>query len=200
MVKQQNTIKLNLFITDLTEYNAGNLVGKWFDALTEFDAMSAYIDDIVGKRHEWFISDSESDLFEVSEFHSIDEIKEKARKIRYINETELNSDIIKKLKDLNDDADEVYSACRNILTIDMNWYGDDSEIALGFWYFETSIKPELKNKNVHDSIIYEISTLFNAAYKGRDLILNGDFVYIGQQKNKLIYTQRQKNKLIYTQI
>lgn len=34
----QNNIQLNLFISDLAEYNAGNLVGKWFNALTEFEA------------------------------------------------------------------------------------------------------------------------------------------------------------------
>ncbi|HDK5720258.1 TPA: antirestriction protein ArdA, partial [Staphylococcus pseudintermedius] len=136
MEKQQNTIKLNLFITDLTEYNAGNLVGKWFDALTEFNAMSAYIDNIAGKGHEWFISDSESDLFDISEFHSIDELEEMAG---IIKESEFDSSIANLIKNYTDDRTEIIRIIEENNIVVLNGLSTEQE-ALGEYVFDLLIE------------------------------------------------------------
>ncbi|HAR6042854.1 TPA: antirestriction protein ArdA [Staphylococcus pseudintermedius] len=169
MEKQQNTIKLNLFITDLTEYNAGNLVGKWFDALTEFDAMSAYIDDIVGKRHEWFISDSESDLFEVSEFHSIDELKEM---VEIIKESGFNSSIANLIKNYTDNRTEIISIIEEKNIIVLDGFPSEQE-ALGEYVFD------LINEYEPDNFLYQY---FDFEKFGRDLLLT-DYSYLGRNED-----------------
>ncbi|WP_323695775.1 antirestriction protein ArdA [Staphylococcus pseudintermedius] len=169
MEKQQNTIKLNLFITDLTEYNAGNLVGKWFDALTEFDAMSAYIDDIVGKRHEWFISDSESDLFEVSEFHSIDELEEMAE---IIKEGGFDPSIANLIKNYTDDRTEIISIIEEKNIIVLDGFPSEQE-ALGEYVFD------LINEYEPDNFLYQY---FDFEKFGRDLLLT-DYSYLGRNED-----------------
>ncbi|EGQ3866652.1 antirestriction protein ArdA [Staphylococcus pseudintermedius] len=165
MEKQQNTIKLNLFITDLTEYNAGNLVGKWFDALTEFDAMSAYIDNIAGKGHEWFISDSESDLFDISEFHSIDELEEIAG---IIKESEFDSSIANLIKNYTDDRTEIISIIEENNIIVLNGLPTEQE-ALGEYVFDLLIEYE------PDNFLYQY---FDFEKFGRDLLIT-DYRYLG---------------------
>lgn len=166
---QQNKIQLNLFITDSTEYNASNLVGKWFDALSEFDAMSAYIDDIVGKGHEWFISDSESDLFEVSEFHSIDELKEM---VEIIKESGFNSSIANLIKNYTDNRTEIISIIEEKNIIVLDGFPSEQE-ALGEYVFD------LINEYEPDNFLYQY---FDFEKFGRDLLLT-DYSYLGRNED-----------------
>ncbi|MDU0384099.1 antirestriction protein ArdA [Staphylococcus pseudintermedius] len=161
----ENKIQLNLFITDLTEYNAGNLVGKWFDALTEFDVMSAYIDDIVGKGHEWFISDSESDLFKVSEFHSLDEIEKMAEVIK---KSELDSSTANLIKNYTDDTAEIIRILENQNIIVLDGFPSEQE-ALGEYVFDLLIEYE------PDNFLYQY---FDFEKFGRDLLIT-DYKYLG---------------------
>ncbi|EKI4464008.1 antirestriction protein ArdA [Staphylococcus pseudintermedius] len=167
---ENNNIRFNLFITDLTEYNAGNLVGKWFDALTEFDAMSTYINTIAGKGHEWFIADNESDLFEVGEFHSVDNLEEMTDVIKGF---QFDSSIANLIKNYcNGDNKSIAEFVQNneLLILDG---ASTEECALGEYVFDLSIEHEPDNF-LHQYFDYE-------SY-GKDLLLT-DYSYIGLNKD-----------------
>ncbi|MDK4147689.1 antirestriction protein ArdA [Staphylococcus pseudintermedius] len=186
----QNNIQLNLFISDLAEYNAGNLFGKWFNALTEFEAMSAYIDAIASKGNEWFISDYESDLFNISEFHSIEELQTMANRVSYVNNhTGIDVEIAKEIKDMFDDENERINACFYSVTLSSKFYSDNYKKALGLWYFENILEPELKATGIEPPYVEELTIYFDAEAKGHDLLLNAEYRYIGlNQKNAHIFT------------
>ncbi|HEC2240654.1 TPA: antirestriction protein ArdA [Staphylococcus delphini] len=165
---ENDNIRFNLFITDLAEYNNGNLVGKWFDALTEFDAMSAYIDNIANKGHEWFISDNESDLFNISEFHSIDEI---GKMVKTIKESNLCSSIANLIRNYTDDRTEIISIIENNKIIILDGFLSEEE-ALGEYVFDLSIEEP-------DNLIHRY---FDFEKFGKDLLLT-DYSCLGRNKD-----------------
>ncbi|PCF50152.1 antirestriction protein ArdA [Staphylococcus delphini] len=167
--QNENKIQFNLFISDLTEYNAGNLVGKWFDALTEFDAMSTYINTIAGKGNEWFISDSESDLLEVSEFHSIDDIGEM---VKVIKKATFDSFVATKIKGEYENADIIKCVENNrVLILDCDVSAFE---ALGYYEVETSYFEEIRLDNEFISSYFDFESL------GRDLLWSGEYTHIGR--------------------
>lgn len=55
-------MKLNLFVTDLHEYNNGNLIGAWFDIADYVDYEDMCKTCGINPDHEIFVTDYETDL------------------------------------------------------------------------------------------------------------------------------------------
>lgn len=83
---------LNIFISDLGRYNAGELTGKWYDMETEEgrEAAAQAVADIVEiGSGEYFISDYESDGLKIGE-HTPFEAVAAAGEILELDEPDLN--------------------------------------------------------------------------------------------------------------
>lgn len=83
---------LNIFISDLGRYNAGELTGKWYDMETEEgreEAAQAVADIVENGSGEYFISDYESDWVEVSaSVGGFEEIAEVMAQVDELHETD----------------------------------------------------------------------------------------------------------------
>ena len=83
---------LNIFISDLGRYNAGELTGKWYDMETEEgreEAAQAVADIEENGSGEYFISDYESDWADISaSIGGFEEIAEVMAQVDELNETD----------------------------------------------------------------------------------------------------------------
>lgn len=81
---------LNVFVTDLEKYNAGQLLGEWLELPIDPDEIDECIDRITeGQDHEIFITDFESDIgFECGEYDDIYDLNEKAEMFADLDEWE----------------------------------------------------------------------------------------------------------------
>lgn len=96
---------LNVFLTNLGEYNAGNLVGEWvelpisdddlgkvFDRIRVCHGNVKYYDNCGNPYEEYFISDYETDLgIEVVEYSLIWELNKKAKAISDLSDYEVKA-------------------------------------------------------------------------------------------------------------
>ena len=92
---------LRIFITDLSAYNAGYLIGRWVSLPMSQEERSEVILDILhegeqvvkcGKHEEWFITDYEwtdVSIFEVSEYENLDELNQKVETLEELEIWEL---------------------------------------------------------------------------------------------------------------
>src|SRR5699024_12688106 len=83
---------LNIFISDLGRYNAGELTGKWYDMETEEgrdEAAQAVADIVENGSGEYFISDYESAWADISaSIGGFEEIAEVMAQVDELNETD----------------------------------------------------------------------------------------------------------------
>ena len=108
-----NNSLISIFVTDLTEYVNGRLIGKWYDMENFIDIPTMLKDCGIPGSHEWFITDYNSDFdVDCGEYPS----KKDLENMHELTElaSEYNSDLIKALfcvyGDLQDVIDNIGEA------------------------------------------------------------------------------------------
>lgn len=88
---------LNIFITNLSKYNEGYLIGEWANLPMEENELNELCKKILGNDEELFITDYENDYgLNISEFDSIPRLNK----------------IAEELEPLNDEQKKVYAVLR----------------------------------------------------------------------------------------
>ena len=92
---------LKIFITDLSAYNSGYLIGRWVNLPMSQEERSEVILEILregeqavkcGKHEEWFITDYEwtdATIFKVSEYENLDVLNQKVEALEEVETSEL---------------------------------------------------------------------------------------------------------------
>lgn len=87
--------EIRIFLTNLAEYNEGELIGEWVDLPVDDDFEEVFDrigigDPAEGKSEEWFITDYESDIdgLEIGEYEDIRNLNEFAELIENFTDTE----------------------------------------------------------------------------------------------------------------
>ena len=160
---------LDVFITNLAEYNRGNLVGEWVELPMDEDELSEELSKVLGNDEEYFITDYEAP-FEVKEYTNVFELNELAEELKEINE---EKDVINAIfeycsKDegmevLINGGYRVYHDCRDMEDVAMQ------------------IVEELGYLN---EIPENLQMYFDYEAYGRDLDINGTF--IEAENNKFV--------------
>lgn len=173
-VLPMDEIKLNVFITDLKAYDNGGLIGKWFDARTELPEIIEYAE----KLGHWFITDHESDLFYINENTSIEEIDELTDLLTDFHYSEDVAQSVKEWTYYNEDIENIIGDDAIIIVDSSDGILNENE-ALGLREYEAVIEPNIVGGQVEDITL----RYFDTESFGRDLILNGDYSYIGKDEN-----------------
>lgn len=120
---------LNIFISDLTEYNNGRLTGQWHDLETEDgrESAQAAVDEIIEKDHEHFISDYETDYLKVGEFSDIETLCEAGEILE--DETMELTDMVQEMNGHNESYEHLDVFGMEIFNDIMGGY-DPEQIAL----------------------------------------------------------------------
>ncbi len=110
-----NDIDTRIFLTDLSAYNQGYLVGEWIDLPCDnlHEKLAAILKEGEavcndGTHEEYFITDYES-LFTIHEFEDINLVNDKAATLETLDETEL-----KKLKFLEWQGEDFSNALEKL--------------------------------------------------------------------------------------
>lgn len=175
-----NELTLKVFIEDLAEVNKGNMVGRWYD-LTDAKELQAAV-DFIGSVEEHYISDYESEIFDVWEHETVDELKELAKVYGFVKESveEFGVEAVKEVVSWIDiqDAESYVIATEHLIKVEP--HVRDYEYALGVHVYDEYIEDTSA-----DGII---SRYFDYEKYGRDLILSGDFTYLGMHDDMFIFS------------
>lgn len=155
---------IKIFLTNLEEYNSGNLCGEWVTLpATEDELKEAF--ERIGNPEEYFITDYECDIFnlQVDEYDRLDDLNELAEELAELDEEQREcaealldagyepSDIIDKLDDCI-----IYEECSDMTDVAMeycNGYG------------------------ILDSIPEYLQYYFDYEAYGRDMEIEGTFIF-----------------------
>lgn len=175
-----NELNLKVFIEDLAEMNKGNMVGRWYD-LTDAKELKAAV-DFIGSVEEHYISDYESEVFDVWEHETAEELKELAAAYNFVKESvkDFGAEAVKEVSSWIDiqDAESYVIATEHLIKVEPNIR--DYEYALGVHIFDEYIEDTSA-----DGIL---TRYFDYEKFGRDLILGGDFAYLGMHDNMFIFS------------
>lgn len=113
-------MKTKIFLTDLTEYTNGKLIGKWIDLSEISDTEEALELANIPENHEFFITDYES-CFDIHEYDNIDNLIEKASLVEeFSDELDMLEYILDNYSDREyynlfvfQDLDELLQCCDN---------------------------------------------------------------------------------------
>ena len=65
--------EVRIYLTNLAQYNAGRLIGKWFDLPYTEKELDIALKEVLGSDEEYFITDYEAD-FRIEEFENLSEL------------------------------------------------------------------------------------------------------------------------------
>ena len=65
--------EVRIYLTNLAQYNAGRLIGKWFDLPLTEEELNIALKEVLGSDEEYFITDYEAD-FRIEEFEKLSEL------------------------------------------------------------------------------------------------------------------------------
>jgi len=65
--------EVRIYLTNLAQYNAGRLIGKWFDLPLTEEELDIALKEVLGSDEEYFITDYEAD-FRIEEFENLSEL------------------------------------------------------------------------------------------------------------------------------
>jgi hypothetical protein len=151
---------LKVYITDLSAYNQGRLIGKWVDLPASIDELEYEVDEILKKgadcteentHEEYFLTDWEwnyEEVLDLHEYSNIYELNESLRDIEDLDEYEMDKILFLKsvigldLEDALDSKDDVtYYEGMNMIEVvddmlDNGLFGDIPESIK--WYIDTN--------------------------------------------------------------
>ena len=79
---------MKIYITNLSQYNAGRLIGEWIDLPCTKEELQDAISRIACKDEEYFISDSEDIPFDVGEYDNPYRLNEKLEQYEALDDHE----------------------------------------------------------------------------------------------------------------
>lgn len=175
-----NELTLKVFIEDLAEVNKGNMVGRWYD-LTDAKELQAAV-DFIESVEEYYISDYESEIFDVWEHETADELRELAKVYGFVKESvkEFGVEAVKEFVSWIDiqDAESYVIATEHLVRVEPDVR--DYEYALGAYAYDEYV--------VDGDVSDLFKNYFDYEKYGRDLILSGDFVYLGMHDDMFIFS------------
>ena len=65
--------EVRIYLTNLAQYTAGRLIGKWFDLPLTEEELEIALKEVLGSDEEYFITDYEAD-FRIEEFENLSEL------------------------------------------------------------------------------------------------------------------------------
>jgi len=79
--------EVRIYLTNLAQYNAGRLIGKWFDLPLTEEELDIALKEVLGSDEEYFITDYEAD-FRIEEYDNLSELNSFAEKLSELGEYE----------------------------------------------------------------------------------------------------------------
>lgn len=76
---------VRIYLTNLAQYNAGRLIGKWLDLPLSEEELSQAFRDVLGSDEEHFITDYEAD-FRIEEYDNVQELNRFAESLEALDE------------------------------------------------------------------------------------------------------------------
>jgi len=153
---------VRIYLTNLAQYNAGCLIGKWLDLPLDEEELSKEVKAVLGSDEEYFITDYEAD-FRIEEYENLHELNSFAEALSELDEYEQEKvfyliesigykreEALERHEDvtfykgmtLEDVAEELISeGCFGSIPDNIQWYLDYEKIARDLsmdGYYETS--------------------------------------------------------------
>jgi antirestriction protein len=71
--KEEKMCEVRIYLTNLAQYNAGRLIGQWFDLPLTEEELAIALKEVLGSDEEYFITDYSAD-FRIEEFENLSEL------------------------------------------------------------------------------------------------------------------------------
>ena len=160
---------LDVFLTNLAEYNRGRLTGRWIYLPMDEDDLSEEISEVLGDDEEYFITDYEAP-FEIKEYSNVFKLNELAEELEEIDEEE---DVIEAIfKHYSEDE-----GLEMLRTGEYRVFYNCSDM-------EDVAKEVVDQLGYLDEIPKDLQMYFDYEAFGRDLDINGTF--IEAENNKFV--------------
>ena len=78
-------MEVRVYLTNLAQYNAGRLIGKWISLPMDEEELACEIKEVLGSDEEFFITDYEAD-FRIEEYENLNELNSFAEKLIDLDE------------------------------------------------------------------------------------------------------------------
>lgn len=164
---------MKIYLTNLGKYNEGELIGEWVELPASNEELQEVFDRIgINEEYEeYFITDYECDFYKVGEYDDLDELNEIAEQIEELNEEE--SDIVKSLiSELDYTLDE---AIEKVNSGDYRIYYDCDDM-------EDVAYQVVDELGYLDNIPDNVANYFDYESFGRDLEIEGSYIFLGDGK------------------
>lgn len=157
---------LKIYLTNLGKYNEGELVGEWVE-LPATDEELEKVKERIGINkfyEEWFITDYETNFgFKVDEYANLDELNGMAETLDNLSGTEI--EIMETLTENGYDLEDALETLDNVI-----YYSDCNDMEdIAYQYIEES--------GLLNNVPQEIARYFDYAALGRDMEIEGNFIF-----------------------
>lgn len=169
-----------IYLTNLSDYNNGDLNGEWVNLPVKDDFKSAFSKiGISSNDDEWFISDYETPLanWKIGEYDNIFELNDRVSELVSLDETQLMG--VDALLAYGSNMDEAIEQCDNVMV-----YPDcDSMTDVAYEVIESQGGVEAFAAANPDLV----TDYFDYDAYGRDLEINGKFVKTAEGYAEILY-------------
>jgi antirestriction protein len=157
--------EIQVWVGDLAEYNAGNLVGDWFTLPMDLEEMMKEV--LLEGNEEYYIGDVDSELYSIIHNMGLRQLNEFAEKLESMEEYEQMAlcglmehctDLEEALEILENGNYSIHQNCQSMSDVAYNWYEETGQLAEITKYIEE----------------YYID--FESI--GRDMSINGTFIQL----------------------
>lgn len=173
-----------IFITNLGKYNEGELVGKWVDLPcddweTELESIgvSDEPDENGNYYEEYFITDYETDVdgWRIDEYANLEELNEVAERIGALYEDEETA-----LQAFLENGEDLESALNHVESGDYRVYDNCYDM-------EDVAYQIVEECDYLNGVPETVARYFDYEAFGRDLAIEGTFIFVGNGCVELIY-------------
>ena len=180
---------LRIYLTNLGKYNEGELLGEWIDLpvsrdelIKVFDRIQIchdgvdYFDEFGNPYEEYFVTDYETDFgYEVGEYESIEKLSELAEQLDNMNATEREA-----LEAFIDNGCSLEEALDHV-------ENGDYVVFLGCNDMTDVACQVVSTYGYLDNIPDTVARYFDYEAFGRDLDIEGNYIFINNNAYELIY-------------
>ncbi len=106
--------EIRIYLTNLAQYNAGCLIGKWIDLPLEEEELAIALKEVLGSDEEYFITDYQAN-FRIEEFENLSELNNFVQRLSELYEHDqekviylINCNCYKRPEALERYADVIY--------------------------------------------------------------------------------------------
>jgi Antirestriction protein (ArdA) len=83
--KEEKMCEVRIYLTNLAQYNAGCLIGKWIDLPLEEEELAIALKEVLGSDEEYFITDYQAN-FRIEEFENLSELNNFVQRLSELDE------------------------------------------------------------------------------------------------------------------